>query len=99
MSEGTADVRRACTRLARIGLVARPYEPLADSRTGTHGPTKPVLCSRFRRQIKEQRERFHLASGTALERTGRTTCPKEPRESGRSTPSSKKRPSQPFAGT
>src|SRR5687768_7454311 len=30
------------------GLVARPYEPLADSRAGTHGPTKPVPCSRFR---------------------------------------------------
>src|SRR5687767_9218800 len=37
------------------GLVARPYEPLADSRAGTHGPTKPVSCSRFRRhrQIPE----------------------------------------------
>ena len=28
--------------------MARPYEPLADSRTGTYGPTKPVPCSRFR---------------------------------------------------
>src|SRR5687768_14887322 len=30
------------------GLVARPYEPLADSLPGTEGPTKPVPCSRFR---------------------------------------------------
>src|SRR3954469_16075616 len=30
------------------GLVARPYEPLADSACGTMRPTKPVLCSRFR---------------------------------------------------
>src|SRR5437762_11472815 len=34
------------------GLVARPYEPLADSPTGTWSPTKPVLCSR----VKEQRQ-------------------------------------------
>src|SRR5688572_18470553 len=30
------------------GLVARPYEPLADSPPGTADPTKPVPCSRFR---------------------------------------------------
>src|SRR5205823_556650 len=35
-------------RLALDGLVARPYEPLADSACGTMRPTKPVLCSRFR---------------------------------------------------
>src|SRR4051812_726802 len=29
-------------------LVARPYEPLADSHAGTHGPARSVLCSRFR---------------------------------------------------
>src|SRR6202521_1615827 len=46
---------RICTRLALDGLVARPYEPLADNLAGTQGPTKPVLCSRFRRhrQIPE----------------------------------------------
>ena len=37
------------------GLVARPYEPLADSHAGTHGPTKPVFCSRFRRQRQAAR--------------------------------------------
>src|SRR6185436_19305763 len=25
-----------------LGLVARPYEPLADSRTGTHDPARPI---------------------------------------------------------
>src|SRR5258708_30080889 len=44
------------------GLVARPYEPLADSHAGgpqlvgavgnPHGPTKPFLCSRFREHMK-----------------------------------------------
>jgi len=52
--------RRRCNRLALCGLVARPYEPLADSPAGggfpargkpLHGPTKPVLCSRVRRHV------------------------------------------------
>src|SRR5437868_1039763 len=55
------------------GLVARPYEPLADSRAGTHGPTKPVLCSRFREHIEAGRG-FDLASAS-LERTRAKPAP------------------------
>src|SRR5579862_4628781 len=51
-----------CTRLALCGLVARPYEPLADSRAGTHGPTMPVLCSRFREHSQTPKRGLTLHS-------------------------------------
>src|SRR5205823_6739000 len=57
--------REGAARIAPTGahgLVARPYEPLADNPAGTQGPTKPVFCSRFKRHIKADLG-FDLASG------------------------------------
>src|SRR6476620_10073824 len=64
-------------RLARyLAWVARPYEPLADSRCSMDTPSKlgnpgkrtarprPVLCSRFRRQIQTPRGAWIWHLGT-----------------------------------
>ena len=47
------------------GLVAGPYQPLADSRMGC-GPTKPRLLQSLQK-ANQNRHGFDLASGTALE--------------------------------
>src|SRR5216684_5564737 len=60
------------------GLVARHYEPLADSHAGTHGPAKPVLCSRFREHRQAPEEAWLCTLLCVVERhevSARTTAP------------------------
>jgi hypothetical protein len=47
-----------CTRLAlSSGLVARPYEPLADSHAGTHGPGQTRLLQSLQKTQPNPAER------------------------------------------